>query len=369
MQLSSDSLTRSRFLYDSLVTVLVGSQETRFDLHRGLLCASSDFFRAVITSDFKERAQNEIKFPEQDVKIFRFFVHWLYTGRLRGFYYPETIKPTVQELRKAAIAELENQNSYVLEYLAVQNPCIKAFCVADYRDAPFSHLIGLYILADTFLVHGLKDLIIDLIVDVYCRSRLKKVAEDEDGAQGSQQEGEDPDEAESCSSDEAESCSSDGTLSSSSDEAESSSLDEAESSSSDEVEASLSYPRLDRTEEYTTPFWNIERPPGLEDPCQAINMAWEALPRSSPLCQLIVECFCDNVILVEEYTNERQYHPGFLAAFAQSYALRLANVAWAGRAFDWDKKGQICKFHEHSAPSECPFARRYALRRKSQRSD
>ena len=45
VQLSSNNLTRSRFLYDSLVTVLVDSQETRFDLHRGLLWASSDFFQ------------------------------------------------------------------------------------------------------------------------------------------------------------------------------------------------------------------------------------------------------------------------------------------------------------------------------------
>ena len=75
VQLSSNSLTHSRFLYDSLVTVLVGSQETRFELHRGLLCASSDFFRAAITGTFKERDQNEIKLPKQDVKIFKFFVH------------------------------------------------------------------------------------------------------------------------------------------------------------------------------------------------------------------------------------------------------------------------------------------------------
>lgn len=77
---------------------------------------------------------------------------------------------------------------------------------------------------------------------------------------------------------------------------------------------------------FTTPFWRCETLPGLEDPCKGINMAWEALPRNSPLCRLTVECFCDNIVLVEEHTNGRQYHPGFLAAIAQTYALRLGRV-------------------------------------------
>ena len=279
-------------------------------------------FKAAITGDFKERAQNEIKLPEQDVKIFRFFVHWLYTGRLRGFYYPKTMRPTIQEIKKAAIAELENQKLNVLEDLDPENPSSKALYMANYRDAPFSHLIGLYVLADTLLVHDLKDPIITLIIEVYCWSNPTGVAEIEDGAQETQDEGKEADEAES-------------VLSNSGREAE----------------------------PYTTLFWNLAPPPGLEDPCKGINMAWEALPRNSPLCQLTVECFCDNVVLVEEHTNGRQYHPGFLAAIAQNYALRLGRVDTTFQAPNWDQEGQICKFHEHSAASECPFAKRDILAR------
>ena len=145
MQLSANSLTRSRFLYDSLVTIPVRSQEFRFDLHRGLFCASSDFFKAAISNDFKKRDQNEIKLPEQDVKIFRFFVYWLYTGRLRGFYYPKTVKPSLQELKQAVIAEIEAENLDALQYVDPQNPNGEALYMANYRDAPFSHLDGLYI--------------------------------------------------------------------------------------------------------------------------------------------------------------------------------------------------------------------------------
>ena len=312
-----------------MVTVLVGSQETRFDLHRGLLCASSDFFKAVITGDFKERAQNEIKLPEQDIKIFRFFVHWLYTGRLRGFYYPKTTKPSIEELRQAAITELESQDLDVLEELALNNPYGKELYMANYRDAPFSHLVGLYILADTFLVHDLKDPIITLIIDVYCWSQPVQVAGDEDDASGSQR-------------------------------------NEKEA---DDTEAAPSKSEPDDTWEYTTLFWSLERPPGLEDPCQGINMAWKALPRNSPLCQLTVECFCDNVGLVEEHTNGRQYHPDFLAAIAHTYALRLGRLDKTFGSPDWDQKGQICKFHEHSAGSQCLFAKRDTLRRNSHKSN
>ena len=280
----------------------------------------------MITGDFKERAQNEIKLPEQDVKIFRFFVHWLYTGRLRGFYYPKTITPSIEELKQAAITELENQDLDILEELDEDDPHGKALYMANYRDAPFSHLVGLYILADTLLVHDLKDPIITLIVDVYCWSP-SEVAGDEDDANGSRQKGKEADDA----------------------------------------VAFPSKSEPDDAWEYTTPFWSLERPPGLEDPCQGINMAWKALPRNSPLCQLTVECFCENVDLVEEHTFGRQYHPDFLAAIAHKYALRLRRVDKSFQLPEWDQKRQVCKFHEHSAGSQCLFAKRDALRRQSQK--
>lgn len=201
--------------------------------------------------------------------------------------------------------------------------------MANYQDAPFSHLVGLYILADTFLILDLKDQIITLIIEVYCWFKHAELAGDEDGAEGPQQEGEEAHEGETFVS----------------------------NSGTDEAEA------------YTTLFWNIEPPPGLEDPCKGINMAWEALPRNSPLCQLTVECFCDNVVLVEEHTDGRQYHPGFLAAIAQKYALRLGKVDKTFQAPDWDRKGQICEFHEHSARNECPFAKRHVLARNLHRSN
>ena len=307
----------------------MGPDETRFDLHRGVLCASSDFFKAVITSSFREREQNEIKLPEQDVKIFKFFVHWLYTRSLRGFYYPDATKPSLQELRQAAIAEVEAQGLDALEDLDRDNPSGRVLYMAHYRDAPFSHLIGLYILADTLLVHGLKDPVITSIIDVYCWSEPTQVAGDGAGAKGIQRKGKE----------------------------------------ADEVKALHTGPGIDSAGAYTSLFWSPELQPELDHPCKGINRPWAALPRTSPRCRLIVECFCDNVMLVEEHTNGRPYHPGFLAAVAQNYAVRLGRVDVTFQAPDWDQKGQICRFHEHSAGSECLFAKREVFARNSHRSD
>ncbi|KAK4697313.1 protein N-terminal amidase, partial [Lecanoromycetidae sp. Uapishka_2] len=67
------------FLYDSLVTVLVGPDEQRFDVHKALLCKSSDFFNAALNGNFIE-ANGTVKLPEQNPGVFKYFVHWLYTG-------------------------------------------------------------------------------------------------------------------------------------------------------------------------------------------------------------------------------------------------------------------------------------------------
>ena len=182
-----------------------------------------------------------IKLPEQDVKTFKYFVHWLYTRRLRGFYYPASIKPSLQELRQAAITELEAQGLDALQYLDQYNPSGRAVYMAHYRDAPFSHLVGLYILADTLLVHVLKDPIITLIIDVYCWSVPTKLAKDISNAKGTQQKG----------------------------------------TGADKVELSSADSGIDVYRIFTTPFWRYAPLPGLEDPFKGINMAWEALPRHS----------------------------------------------------------------------------------------
>lgn len=150
--------------------VLVGPAKRRFDLFKGLLCHTSKFFESALTGNFKEK-DGTLELPEQDPKDFAYFVHWAYTGKLRGFFCPKTIKPTIKKRKLAAIAEAEEEGVINIDRLDLDDVHYKALALADYRDAPFSSLVSLYILADVLLVDHLKDSIIALLVEVYGSSR------------------------------------------------------------------------------------------------------------------------------------------------------------------------------------------------------
>lgn len=190
-------------------------------------------------------------------------------------------------------------NKCSLQFLEFDNPLGKALNLANYRDAPFSSLISLYILADVLQVHELKDHIITLIIDIYGYS-----LSDEDPP--------------------------------------------AEVENFRKVE-------WDGVTESTTLFWSLHQIPGLEDPSVGINMAFEKLPSTSSLCQLLIRCFCGNVVCVKKRTDQLQYtNTDFLAAIAETYASR-----WGGcvDVTDWGKEGEICKFHEHSPALKCSLRR------------
>ena len=287
-----------------MVTALVGPDKARFDLHEGLLCESSDFFKAAFTSNFQER-NGTVNLPEQDTRVFKFFVHWLYSGKLTGFYYPKTLKPTLGELSTAVLHELTRLNLEDLESLPLRNPAGRAFNIARYRDVPCSDLIALYILADALQVHNLKDPIVTRIIDVHGFSRSTERDSNDDKEEGKEQEG----------------------------------LEEGE----EEEKASQGGKSIlededDVIDEITTLFWNLNRPPGFQDPIKGINMAWETLPSMSPLCQVLVRCFCDNVVNVKARTGEQDYYAGFLTAVVHKYALRWVRGDEAWQTTDWIQK-------------------------------
>ena len=201
-----------------------------------------------------------------------------------------------------------------IKALDPENPKSRAFVMANCRDAPFSHLVALYVLADALLIRNLKDPIVTLLIEVYCWRDITAPVK-ELGGRGQSV----PDDA-----------------------------DEGDENLDDDGQPL----------EFTTLFWSLNRPTELEDPSKGINLAWETLPHSSPLCKVLVECFCDNVILVEKHLEGRYYHPGFLVAIANTYALRLAKAGNTTCVNDWDLEGEICRFHEHSDRSKCEFAER-----------
>lgn len=154
------------FPYGPLITTHVGSEKQCFHIHESLLCQASDFFKAACNSNFKE-ADGVIDLPEQNLEVFKHFIYWLYTGKLRGFYYPPSTEPTIQDLKLAVSIELASQKKIKLEELDFGNSPGLALNLANYRDVPFHGVIAQYVLADVLQVHGLKDQVITLLIDIY----------------------------------------------------------------------------------------------------------------------------------------------------------------------------------------------------------
>ncbi|KAL8790324.1 MAG: hypothetical protein Q9213_000676 [Squamulea squamosa] len=155
------------FAYDDIVIVLVGPDDHRFQIHKALICRYP-FFKAAYEGQFRE-SDGTLKLPQQDPAIFRFFVYWLYTGRIDGYYYPSSASPSISEIqeefesRKGFLTQNEMERTAWCAYEAQA----QLYRYARYIDAPFSALIGLYLLAEYLLIPGLRDQIINKLIDVY----------------------------------------------------------------------------------------------------------------------------------------------------------------------------------------------------------
>ncbi|KAL8820817.1 MAG: hypothetical protein Q9223_001041 [Gallowayella weberi] len=145
------------FPFNDIVTVLVGEESECFTIHKRLIC-QFPFFKTAYDGGFKESAASTVKLPEHDPAIFRFFVYWLYTGKLDGHYYPQSAKPSISDIRKESDLPWQDwQGTHLPHYTAKSGQ----------RDAPFDALIGLHLLADFLHIAGLKDEITNILVDVY----------------------------------------------------------------------------------------------------------------------------------------------------------------------------------------------------------
>ena len=57
----------------------MGESETSFRVHKDFLCEASPFFRAALTTDFKEATEERVTLLEDDADTVDRFVQWLYT--------------------------------------------------------------------------------------------------------------------------------------------------------------------------------------------------------------------------------------------------------------------------------------------------
>lgn len=167
------------------MVLLVGPEEYRFDVHKGILCRASPFFKAAFDSGFTE-ASGTVRLPEQEVATFKYLIHWIYTCRLRGFYYPDTRTPSLFQTQLDAQKEAKKLGLDKPEDLPWDNPFRKRWDLVNYQDVPLMSLVKLYILADALQVRGLQDHIISTTEEVYYPESLISVfwQQDEDLSHG-----------------------------------------------------------------------------------------------------------------------------------------------------------------------------------------
>jgi hypothetical protein len=83
------------FMLSPMITIVVSkkSKAGRFDAHTSLLKSESGFFRGCLVHNFVEAASGVIRFPEDRIDDFIYFLKWLYSGNL-------TVAPTPLEITK-----------------------------------------------------------------------------------------------------------------------------------------------------------------------------------------------------------------------------------------------------------------------------
>lgn len=260
------------------MTLLIGPEECRIDVHKEVLCRASAFFDVALNGEHYLESKGIMRLPEQEVPTFKYFVNWLYTRRLRRYHYPSSAKPTtLYSLEKDALEAAHERKLESVRDLAWDNPCRKSLDCANYQDTPLLSLVKIYILADALQVYGLQDHVCSTIADVYYSS------------------------------------SSAGSL--------------------------------------AVAFWRQgeDRPRGLENPVDSINLAWAMIPepKEDSLCIMLSNIAGTYIGDFSEAPFDATVSPEFLRDAYKALARECIYLKFgANGRFD------ICAFHAHDAG--CP---------------
>lgn len=65
-----------------MVTIIVGSSQREYLLHKDLLCSKSAYFRGAFENRFKEGREGVLTLPHDDTKAFEIMIGWIYGGNV-----------------------------------------------------------------------------------------------------------------------------------------------------------------------------------------------------------------------------------------------------------------------------------------------
>jgi hypothetical protein len=117
-------LTKHRSVFDRMMTIVV-EDGTEFQMHRGLLCFHSEFFKKLLDGPFKEGGSKWQTLPDVSRNTFTMFYNWIYAG-------------TVENSDKISDADLSNED------------IVDIYIFADYHMVPHlkNRALELYFLQD-----------------------------------------------------------------------------------------------------------------------------------------------------------------------------------------------------------------------------
>lgn len=124
--------------WQHITTVLVGPHETKFIVHKHILC-QVPFFEVCLNSNMWEAKENVVKLPEDTPAGFDLVVKWLYKGCFGLDLGPE--------LRKHAVSSVVGPG----EFKSAANAIVR------------SAMVDAYVMADKFCMEELKNFAIDRI--------------------------------------------------------------------------------------------------------------------------------------------------------------------------------------------------------------
>ena len=77
-------------------TLIIGVEQERLMIHTSVLCAGSDFFKAAFDSSFKEGLTSTMTLPEEEPRIVKFIVWWMY--RRYDKLFPAGVRWPIEDL-------------------------------------------------------------------------------------------------------------------------------------------------------------------------------------------------------------------------------------------------------------------------------
>lgn len=161
--------TPSSSLFDTIVTILVGPNHIKFEIHKALLCHRSAYFKGALTGRFKEAREGIVTLEDEDPETFSRFHAWLYTGSCMkdDDTTPLTIAPALQLwlfAEKRLVPNLQNAiidqliKSYTKTY-TTNNPLVSEpspeeenACIAAWENSAEDSCLQKFI-TDHFLCH------------------------------------------------------------------------------------------------------------------------------------------------------------------------------------------------------------------------